>query len=455
MNRFFYSPSLFFLLLLIFNFGNIPVQAQKKKQSAFVKLLTGSDSTTVDYYGKAELRYEDFIYKKNIRTVQLGEQHFELSQPLIELNGGETLKLAFDDLTDELATYSYTFIHCDASWNPSDIASNEYIDGFADNSINDYRFSVNTDQKYIHYTATFPSNATRFLKSGNYLLKVYEDNDPENLVLTKRFMVYENKLGITARVTPSGIIEDRRYKQEVDFTIDHTGYLIHNPYGDLKVVILQNHQWNNSKSGLKPVYVKDMQLVYDYDRENVFDGGNEFRNFDIKSIRYHSEHVAAIQNDTFIHHIYLFADEKRAFKQYSSQKDINGNFVVKIEEGKNSEVEADYCYVSFFLPLQEYLPDGNIYVYGAFNGWKCNNENQLHYNSNRMGYECNLFFKQGYYNYEYVFLKDDQKEIDRSVIEGNHSVTENDYTILVYHRYPGTFYDQLVGVKQVNSMQDF
>lgn len=399
------------------------------------------------------IQYTDFVYKKNIKTIQLHAPDFELSQPIIQLNSGEALKLGFDDLSAELENYSYTFIHCNANWEPSDLMSSEFIDGFADNSITEYHYSRNTIQKYVHYNATFPTNSTRFTKSGNYILKVYKDNDQDNLVLTRRFMISDNKVNITGRVAAASIIADRNYKQEIDFTIEYTGYVINNPYGDLNVFLTQNNHWNNVKSGLKPVYVKDQQLVYDYDEQNVFSGGNEFRNFDIKSIRYHSQHIAAIQDDSLKNHVYLFPDEKRAFKQYSSQQDINGNFVVKIQEGSNSEVDADYCYVSFFLPYDAGLTEGNLYVFGAFNGWKCTPENQLHFNPKRMAYECILYLKQGYYNYEYV-LRDDKQQIDETFIEGSHAVTENDYCILVYHRFPGTFYDQLIGVRRLNSMRD-
>jgi hypothetical protein len=443
----------YFLMIL-----STQVYSQKKKKSALADLLNGSttaDSPQDDYYSPGGIRYDDYVYKKNIKTVQLQDPNFELSQPLINLHSTETLQLSFDELGTDLQSYSYTFIHCNANWEPSDLMSSEFIDGFAENAINDYRFSTNTIQKYIHYHAIFPTNATRFLKSGNYILKVYKENNPDDLVLTRRFLIYENKLNITAHVSMASIIEDRNYKQEIDFTIDHAGYPITNPYSDLKITLLQNNHWVNSKSGLKPVYVKDEQLVYDYDQENVFAGGNEFRNFDIKSIRYHSEHIASIKNDSLGNHIILLADEKRAFKQYFTQRDINGNFVIKIQEGTNSEVDADYCSVSFFLPYDGILTDGNLYVFGAYNGWKCTPENLMHYNMKRMGYECTLYLKQGYYNYEYVFLKDDQQEIDEMMIEGSHSATENDYCILVYHRFPGTFYDQLISVKRLNSLRDY
>jgi hypothetical protein len=447
-----------FLFFYFLMFVVIQMHGQKKKKSSLSNLLNNTiatDSTGDDYYSVSGIRYVDYVYKKNIKTVQLNDPNFELSQPLINLYSAETLQLSFDELGTDLQSYSYTFIHCNANWEPSDLMSSEFIDGFAENAINDYRFSTNTLQKYIHYHAIFPTNATRFLKSGNYILKVYQDNNPDDLVLTRRFLVYDNKLSITAHVSPASIIEDRNYKQEIDFTIDHPGYLISNPYGDLKIVLTQNNHWINSKSGLKPVYVKDEQLVYDYDQENVFPGGNEFRNFDIKSIRYHSEHIANIKNDSAGNHVILVADEKRAFKQYSTQRDINGAFVIKTQEGTNSEVDADYCSVTFFLPYEGVLTDGNLYVFGAYNGWSCTPENLMHYNMKRMGYECTLYLKQGYYNYEYVFFKDDQQEIDEMMIEGSHSATENDYSILIYHRFPGTFYDQLIGVKRLNSLRDY
>lgn len=418
-----------------------------------VLLLAQKRQSAPQDEASAGMIYANYVYKKNIKTVQLIAPDFELSQPLLHLGSGETLLLAFDDLNAELQNYSYTFIHCNANWEPSDLIASEFIDGFTDNAVNDYRYSSNTLQKYIHYSAVFPNNSIRFTKSGNYILKVYEDNNPDDLVLTRRFMICENRLSIEGEVKAASVIADRNYKQEIDFTIDHTGYPINNPYGDLTVGLLQNNHFSTLKSGLKPVYVRDQQLVYDYDQENVFPGGNEFRNFDIKSLSYHTEHVASIKRHEDGYHVLLFADEKRAFKQYSTQQDINGNFVVKTEERPNSETDAEYCQVSFYLPLEDVLTEGELYVFGAFNGWTCTSENHMHYNSERSGYECTLYLKQGYYNYEYI-LMNDQQQIDETFVEGSHAVTENDYTILVYHRFPGTFYDQLIGVRRLNSMRN-
>lgn len=446
----------FCLLLLILFFIISDVWAQKSKKASLWKSLntaTNVDTVSDDYYGSNSIRYEDYVYKKNIKTVQLRDESFELTKAILNLGSVEKLKLSFDDLDADLKNYSYTLIHCNYNWEPSDLMPNEYIDGFLDNSINDYRYSFNTLQKYTHYNVSFPNNSMRITKTGNYILKVYQDNNPESIVITRRFMVFQNKIAIESNVFAASIIEDRLFKHEIDFKINYAGYQINNPYNDLKIVLTQNNRWDNAKTNLKPIFVKDQELVYDYDEQNVFAGGNEFRFFDIRSIRYHSERIYGVKTDSAGNHVELYKDEKRSFKRYYSQSDMNGDFLIKVQEGSNSEVEADYCYVTFFLPYDTPLTEGNLYVFGAYNAWKYNTENLLHYNAARFGYECTLYLKQGYYNYEYVFLKDGEVAADETLIEGMHYDTENDYAIYVYHRQPGTFYDQLIGLKRLNSMK--
>ena len=143
-----------------------------------------------EYYKKNYFRYEDYIYNDNIKTVLLYKEGFALAPPLIQLGSSEKLKLSFDDFNDDSKTFKYTIIHCDANWKPSDLMPTEYIDGFTEDNINTYSTSFNTLQKYYHYDLVFPTENLRPTKSGNYILKVYKDDDTdENLMFTRRFMI--------------------------------------------------------------------------------------------------------------------------------------------------------------------------------------------------------------------------------------------------------------------------
>jgi hypothetical protein len=423
--------------------------AQKEKVTNPV-----ADSTE-EYYTDNFLRYDNHTYKKTIHSVQLINKAADMSSPMIRFGSDDQLKLGFDDLSGGFNTYTFTVIHCNADWKPSDLAFNEYVNGFTENPINEYSYSTgNTTQKYTHYNLYFPNENLIILKSGNYIIKVYENNNPDALVLTRRFMVYEEGLVPETSFRMGSSLTDGLSKQGINMDLKYSGYDIRNPY-DIKVFIMQNERWDNAVTGLKPTFMRDRELVYESsDEEGEFNGGVEFRNFDIKTIRSRSEHLEKISTDDGKVNVYLTPDDIRARQRYSQVADIDGNYLVKIQEGTISEVEADYCYVHFFLnyPIPE--TNGNVYILGGLTDWQCNSNSKMKYNYERRGYECTLFLKQGYYNYEYVILSDGSNVADESLIEGSHHETENEYTVFVYYRIPAMNYDKLIGVKRINSSRN-
>lgn len=408
-----------------------------------------------DYVNDNQMRYEDWTYKSYIKTVQLHESSFDANPALLQLNGTELLELSFDDLGADKKEYAISFVHCDANWEPSNLLNAEFMNGFFEANIINYNYSTNTIQKYTHYSILFPQSNMQFTKSGNYIAYVYEDNNKEKIVLTKRFMIYENKVTVVATVRQAMGNDEQDEKQHVDFSILNSQYELTNPFSDLKVVISQNNRWDNVVNSIKPTFVEPGKLTYSLDDKSTFNGGNEFRYFDTRSLRTYTERVYDIRKDSsYIYHVELKNDELKSFKNYSFYNDLNGGFLIKNQDMIGSpDIEADYAWIHFFLPYENAQGAGNFYVLGKLTEWRLNTANRMTYNYKKMGYECNLFVKQGYYNYTYVYLKDDKKGGDETFSEGNHWETENDYAIYVYHRQRGTYYDQLVAIKRINSLR--
>ena len=416
-----------------------------------------SQQKNEEYVNDNFLRNEDHVYKPHIKTVLCHESSFEMNPAMIELNSDQKIQVSFDDLEGGFKTFQYTFLHCDAAWNPDDLMVSEYLSGFFDDQINIRNSSFNTTVQYTHYKFQFPNSALQFIKSGNYLLMVYENGNKEDLVLTRRIMVYENLVNISARVhTPLG--SEKLYNShEVDFSVFYKNYQITNPYLDLKVIITQNQRWDNAISGLKPVFVKENELVFDFDDgSNCFNATNEFRSTDIKSYKYPGPGSEKIFRDSVSKQFQVIQkkDEQRTFKRYLNVQDINGRMLIKCNECNNPDVESDYMLVHYFLPFDLPPDNGDIYIVGGFSRWKCTPENKMIYDSRLKGYKGTLMLKQGYYNYQYAFLRDGDNQLDIEYIEGNQGQAENDYTIFVYHRSNGTYYDRLIAVKNLNSVRN-
>ena len=398
--------------------------------------------------------YVDKIFKKNIKTVLCFQKDQNLSIPIINLKSNETISLIFDDHSDNMSNYFYKIIHCNSNWLKSDLMESDYIDGFFKNEIYDYDLSFNTIKKYINYNLELPNENIDFLKSGNYIIEV--TNHLDSIIFHKRFMILENKVSISANVKQGTLNKNKKIKHEIDFNINHEKFYISDPYTDVKVVIMQNNNEENKINDLTPLFVKNNVLIYDYDEENNFFAINEFRYFDIKSLRYFSERIKYIEPDSIddINKVVLFKDKKRSFDLYSIYPDINGKFIIESQEARNSMTEADYAKIYFKL-ISEKIDFGDIYIYGKLSDWMINDDFKLKYNEKEKIYETDILLKQGYYNYNYALKDTVNNTVDFSFIEGTHYQTKNDYYIFVYYRWPENRYDKLIGFLKTSSKELF
>ncbi|HNR43112.1 MAG TPA: DUF5103 domain-containing protein [Bacteroidales bacterium] len=393
------------------------------------------------------------IFSNSVKTVRLYREEWNLSYPVISIGGNERLVLQFDLLGDISETFYYTFIHCDKDWNRSGIFTTDFIDGFPENPVEDYHPSFNTTIHYTNYRLAFPNERVNLKLSGNYIIMIFPSGEPENPVLTQRFIVSENLVGITVEAHRPGMTAYYNENQQIDFTVDYSGIKINDPYQDVFASILQNGRWNNAKRNIKPEFYGNNKLKYSaLSDKNIFAGGNEFRYFDIRSIRYQSEYVKKIDFITSNYHVLLTPSENREFKPYFYSQDFNGKYYVAIQEENNPDTEADYVYVYFTLPSASKVEGGKMYVSGALSNWSYGPDNLMSYNIETRAYECILLLKQGWYNYEYFFQQDGDESGVTSKFEGNHYETENDYTVIIYYRNPRDRFDRVIGTQTVNTL---
>ena len=396
--------------------------------------------------------YKNETYNQQIKTLLCHKIQDELSLPLLNLNAEDQLLVSFDDLDADIKDYYYTIIHCNSDWTASDLMQSEYISGFTDEPITDYEFSFNTLQQYTHYSFSFPSEEMKALLSGNYVFKILEGGG--KTVAYKRFMILETKVTIEAQVRRATLAEDRKTKHEIDFTIKHPNLVVADPFSDIKVTIKQNNKEDNAITDLTPIFVKNNELEYDYEDDNTFWANNEFRHFDIKSLRFQSDRIKEITYDSTFNHVYLFKDRTRPFDRYSIEPDINGKFLIKSQEGWKSSIEADYAFVHFTLPV-DHISYGDLYVLGEFSDWQLKKDFKLEYNNEQKQYVGSIYLKQGYYNYHYALNDISTDRVDISFIEGTHYQTRNDYYIYVYYRAVGDSYDRFVGFLKTSSKELF
>lgn len=404
-----------------------------------------------DYYESDFLRFNNHNYLENLRTVTLHPKGWPLGQPILTLGEDHQLELHFDILDSTMGNYMYTLIHCDYNWKQSELDPQEYLNGPIEDFLNEYEYSRNTYQRYIHYTLKIPNFTTRITKSGNYLIKVFEEGDQDQVILTRRFCVIEESspVNLDINVHQATRVNQRYSHQEVDFSISFGSYAVTNPYTDLNVIILQNHSWENAMTDLKPRFVKDRVLDYDYDGENTFEGLNEFRLLDIGDTRYTGRGVKRVTFTENENHAYLEQDKSRSAITYLQNPDLNGSFYIRNNrEGTEGNVDADYVQTHFSLKRNSALAKGDIYIYGALTDWQIKPEAKMSFKQLELQYEADLYLKQGLYNYMYVLVQDGNERVDMTFIEGSHFETENDFTILVYHRPLGLDYDKLISVEE-------
>lgn len=384
------------------------------------------------------------VFDGNFRSLRACLESNYYAPPVAELGSTDRIRVEFDELAPEMRYMRYSILHCDAEWRPSQLVESDYVDGFNEANVDEYDFSSATLANYVHYGISLPNDDMPILLSGNYLLKVYPEGEPERPLLQVRFCMLERQVDVAAEVTSRTDIDYNSRHQQISVTVDSRNYRIENPYTDLKVTVAQNSRTDNEARVSHPLRVSGNKIYFEHDKQLIFPAGNEFRRFEMTTTNYMGIGIATYSFHAPYYHADLKTDTPRAGLSYTYDQTQYGRFTIRESDASDSDTQADYMLTHFSLRSPE-MTGGSVYVDGEFTHHGFTPANRMRYNQDTRCYELDMPLKQGAYNYQYLWIPDGKSVAQTEQIEGDHYQTINEYQIKVYNRRLGERYDRLIG----------
>ncbi|HYK55993.1 MAG TPA: DUF5103 domain-containing protein, partial [Flavisolibacter sp.] len=346
---------------------------------------------------KAAIHAQPTALGAGIQSVKLYRSGDQTSFPALTLNSNDALQLEFDDLDNRIKNYYYTFQLYNADWSPSILHPFEYIKGFQNVRIATYRNSSIAATRYIHYQATVPDRNCAPSRSGNYLLKVFLDSDTSKLVFTKRFVVINNQTAIAAQVQQPFNAQYFKGYQKLSIAVKTDPRIQTFAPSDLKVVVLQNNNWQTSLFIDRPTISRANYFEYSDEGITAMPAGREFRWLDLRSLRLLSDRVQRMETVQDTTHIYVKPDPSRSGQPYLYYRDLNGAYTIEAMESINPFWQGDYALVhfSYFPPDNRAYQGSDVFLFGELTDYANDGSGKMEFNKERGAYEKTLLLKQG------------------------------------------------------------
>lgn len=407
------------------------------------------------------------IFDPKFRTITTDVSGNRLAPPVITLGSADQLHIGFDCMSEDREFLRYSIYHCNSRWEPSNLVDAEVFDGFNYADITDYAFSRATSTHYVHYSITLPNADFQFRISGNYLLKVYPENDPEKTLLQVRFMVSEGAVGIRGNATSHTDIDYNGSNQQLEFRVDLNRYPVRDAFNDLAICITQNGRTDNPAVVTHPSRMEGNTLVYEHQPQLIFPAGNEYRRMETVQMQYPGMRIDHIDYFAPYYHHFVETDKPRHSSLYTYDSTQHGRYFIREYNADDSDTEADYSVVHFVLDMLP-IPGADVYIEGDFTNRRFDESSKMAYDSEAGVYHKEMLLKQGAYNYQYLTLPSGVQhgtkrrdatplnnginaKASSAVTEGNFYQTVNEYLVTVYYRAPGERYDRLLGCTLIYS----
>ena len=385
---------------------------------------------------------------EHIRSLQMTLNGDLFAPPVLIIGSNDILTFSFDYIADDRAFFRYKLQHCNANWQPSQLVDSEIINGFNEGIIDDFAFSRGTTINYVNYKFSIPDGDMRPLVSGNYLVKVYEESDPDNILAQWRFMVSEQIAKIGIELSSRTDVDYNDSHQQLSIIVDTERNDVRDPFNDLTVMIQQNGRLDNETAIRHPLRMSGQKAIYEHQKPLIFDAGNEYRRFETVSLEYPGMHVDRTEYLDPYYHVSLQADAPRSQEAYLYDSTQRGRYVIREYDSDEGDIMADYVVVHFSLEQPE-LPGTMIFIDGDLTNRRFDESSRMTYNHATGRYEKAMLLKQGSYNYQYLAVPPEKTRGYTYLIEGDKYQTVNEYLVKVYTRRPGDRYDRLIGVSRL------
>ncbi len=369
------------------------------------------------------------------------------SMPIITLGQETPIVISFDDLTHEYHRYSYRLEHCEADWTISDqLFDSDFCIGFSSgNTIDDFEQSTGVNQLYTHYQLQIPNRKCQLKMSGNYRLTVYDEQNDNTEMFKAYFMVVEPTMHVGLNMTTNTDADINGRHQQLEMRLNYGGTKVTEPTTQIKSVVLQNGRWDNAVVNSQPQYVMGDGLQWSHDRDFIFNGGNEYRKFEMLDATHTTMGLESISWDGKMYHAFIWTDEPRP--SYVYDEDADGAFALRNSDNIENDTQSEYIMTHFRLKSPRL--SGDVYLNAAWTNDRFLPQYKMQWNDDTQQYEAELWLKQGYYSYQYLLMQPDGG-VTPVPSEGNFYQTQNSYQALIYYKGNGERADRLVAYGALN-----
>lgn len=381
---------------------------------------------------------KNIIYSDNIKTLVSVVNSDWLVEPLLTLGSDDVMRVSFDEMSHEYHRYVYRIEHCESDWSTSDdIFESDYLDGFNGVTIDNMQNSINTNVLYTHYSFEFPESRCAVKMSGNYRMKICDEDNGGETVAEVRFRVLEPLMKIGLDLTTNTDIDVNKSHQQISVSLDYGGVNITNPDEELMLVVTQNNREETARKGVRYNLRNNRGLEWSHNKDLIFDGGNEYHKYEILDVSHPTMGIDNIFWDDSNYQVFPFACQPSS--NYLYDEDANGAFFIRNSDNTEIDYTCEYVFVNYEL----HSPNiGQVSIDGMWTTDADKSRYIMEYDTATQTYSARIMQKMGYYNYTFIA---ENGKLART--EGSYYQTENSYQAYIYYKGMGARTWRLVGFR--------